>query len=90
MTGDWVFGAIAVLTLLHGIALLYAYRRGVAAGGNGAVDTDSYVTENGVDCPNCGERNEHDYRFCRRCVSELPAAMSFFRDSSPSKSRRTL
>jgi len=38
MTGNWVFGAIAVLTLLHGIVLLYAYRRGQVPGSDGEAD----------------------------------------------------
>jgi hypothetical protein len=90
MTGDWVFGAIAALTLLHGLALLYVYRRGTAASGAGAVDAEAYVSEDGIECPNCGEHNERGYQFCRQCVSELPARMSFLGESSAPATRRTL
>lgn len=90
MTGDWVFGVIAVLTLLHGTALLYAYRRGSATDGPRGVDAEEYVTDTGVECPNCGERNGKDYRYCRHCVSELPARESFLNRSSTPESRRTL
>jgi len=88
MTGDWVFGAIAALTLIHGLALLYVYRRGTAAGGT--ADAESYVLADGVECPGCGEHNEEGYRFCRQCVSELPAGMSFRGTSSGPETRRTL
>lgn len=88
MTGDWVFGAIAILTLLHGIVLLYAYRRGQVTDGD--AETCATDTDTAVECPSCGERNERGYRFCRRCVSELPASVSFLNESSAPASRRTL
>jgi ribosomal protein L40E len=89
MTGDWVFGAIAVLALLHGMTLLYAYRRGTARGA-ATPDAESYVRDDGVECPSCGADNGTGYRFCRRCVSELPGSVSFLGDSSAPASRRTL
>jgi hypothetical protein len=90
MIVDWVFGAVAVLTLLHGSTLLYAYRRGAVAGGHRVTNTTLSVTDDSVECPNCGEHNERGYRFCRHCVSELPAATSFFGPPSAPASRRTL
>lgn len=90
MTGDWVFGAIAVLTLLHGVVLLYAYRRGQPADFNGGADAETCANDADVECPSCGELNERGYQFCRRCVSELPAPMSYMNESSALASRRTL
>lgn len=90
MTGSWVYGAVALLTVLHGMALLYAYRNGRRAVRTGATaDADRYVTEEGVECPDCGTLNETEYRFCRRCVSELPGHVSFTDDSSAPWGRRT-
>ena len=89
MSGQWVYGAIVVLTLLHGIALLYAYRRGSALTQTGD-DAEKYVTEDGVTCPSCGEDNDDGYRYCRQCVSELPAGGSFLEQSSSPQGRRTL
>ena len=87
MPGDWVYGAIAVLALLHGLVLLSAYRNGAAAR---ADDPEQYYTGDGVECPDCGERNERDYRFCRRCVSELPGSPASLGTSSAPQGRRTL
>lgn len=89
MPGDWVYGAIAVLTLLHGIVLLYAYRRGKADGTRDARAEES-DTDAGVECRSCGEHNEEGYRYCRQCVSELPAGTSFLSGPSTPETRRTL
>jgi hypothetical protein len=87
-TGYWVFGAIAVLVLLHGIVLLYAYRRGQVPEGDSRADARTDATS--VECLSCGALNERDYRFCRRCVCELPGPASFTTGSSALASRRTL
>ncbi|MDY6780532.1 MAG: hypothetical protein SV760_08330 [Halobacteria archaeon] len=43
---------------------------------NSGVDTDpsglNEPAEEHVRCSDCGAVNETEYRFCRRCVSELP------------------
>jgi len=99
MTGDWVYGAIFVLSVLHLLALAYAYRNRPAAGesgdspGRGASGGDGATGHRhggDVECPECGAVNARGYRFCRRCVAELPGWMSFLGESSPAESRRTL
>lgn len=86
MTGTWVYGAIVALLVLHVIALRYAYRNGKRAASAGR-DLDEYVSEAGVECPNCGEVNEVGYRYCRSCVDELPGSVSFL-DAGPARRRR--
>lgn len=88
MTGDWVFAGITVLVLLHGMALLYAYRRARTSGG-AAVDDEASVTEDGVECPSCGAHNETGFRYCRQCVSELPGQPSLLDRAPMSRGRRT-
>lgn len=87
MSWHWVYGSIAVLTLLHGVALLYAYRNASAAVGT---DGEQAPRGEGVECPSCGEHNETGYRYCRQCVSELPSRMSFLDDSTTPEERRTM
>mgnify|MGYP000117195005 CR=1 FL=1 len=104
MTGKWVYGAILVLSVLHLLALAYAYRNRPDAGGDeregrdaagrGATGVDGETTDHAhgedVECPECGAVNGRDYRFCRRCVAELPGEMSVLEQSSRATSRRTL
>lgn len=78
MTGGWIFGAIIGLLLVHLVALRYAYENSKqAVGAPIQSDPDEYVTDEGVECPYCGEVNEMGYRYCRRCVTELPVSTSF-------------
>lgn len=99
MTGEWVYGAIVALSVLHLLALAYAYRNqsdasGVkppdrsasAADGKGAEHTH----DEDVECPECGAVNARSYRFCRRCVTELPGRVSVLEQSTWSEGRRTL
>lgn len=39
-------------------------------------DSEEVIDANTVACPDCGNRNNRGYRFCRQCVSELPGATS--------------
>lgn len=58
---------VAALFTAHVLTLLYLLRSrrrsGAGHGGDAAV----------CRCGNCGERNDPGYRFCRNCVTELPA-----------------
>lgn len=100
MPGEWVYGAILVLSVLHLLALAYAYRNHPGAGESGespnrnamAVSedaTDRVHTED-VECPECGAVNARGYRFCRHCVGELPGEVSVLEQSSRAESRRML
>lgn len=86
MAWNWVYTAVAVLTVLHGVAVLSAYRNGRDAEAAGHEDR---VTD-GVMCPDCGAHNETHYRLCRQCVSELPVETSVLDGESMPRSRRTL
>jgi predicted amidophosphoribosyltransferase len=58
-----------------------------------AAETDAageYVTEEDVECPNCGEENERGYRYCRQCVSELPGQVSLVDGSLAPRGRCAL
>lgn len=83
--------ALFVVQLLVFLAVARYGRRAVAVDGGTAVeDSESYIEEDAVECPHCGEVNEHGYRFCRRCVSELPGPASFESASGRPFSRGTL
>jgi len=43
-----------------------------------------------VQCRECGATNETEYRYCRACVSELPAGVSLTTTGSDGESRRTI
>lgn len=90
MPGEWVFGAITVLVLLHGMTLLYAFRRWTDAGAQEVFDGEASVTEDGVECPSCGTDNGTGFRYCRNCVSELPGQRSLLDRASSSRSRRPI
>lgn len=76
-----LYGSIILVTVhLILVALLSLYRSGsseraeTTAGPEpaGAVDRDAET----VTCPNCGADNELGYRYCARCIDELPGAVT--------------
>lgn len=80
----WLHAALLALGLLHvlGVASWHAARGEARADGE---DGDAAVTAAGGDsgtaagaervtCPQCGASNEQGYRFCRRCVGEIPGS----------------
>lgn len=88
MPGEWIYAAIIGLVVIHLVALRYAYRQGRdARDATAESDPDEFMTDHGVECPQCNALNDSGYRYCRRCVSELPSSMSFF-DSRVSSQRR--
>lgn len=77
MYEGWVLWSLAFVTVVHGLVLLYAYRhREELQGFDATTDPEAYRHEDGIECPDCGVRNEPGYRFCRDCVAELPGAGS--------------
>lgn len=40
-------------------------------------------TDDGIRCPDCGAENGVQYRFCRRCIAELPGTYHSGGSSAP-------
>jgi hypothetical protein len=84
---------VVVFTLLDLVAVAYALSMRRSPEASPSDDSHSPTdTESGghagptetVECPSCGTENEADYRYCRRCVTELPGHAGFERQISPS------
>lgn len=90
MAQPWVYGAIVLLVVLHGAALLYAYRTGQRQIGQPNTESAGKdVTGEGIECPDCGALNERGYRYCRQCVGELPVAARVLDEESAPRERET-
>jgi len=102
MPADWVFAAIAALLLVHVIVVATAIRYGGGhpprqvthqphseSRSEASADTEAsgHHADGTVTCPDCGEPNEAEYRYCRQCVSELPTGVSFVTTRSHGRSR---
>lgn len=87
MTPRWLFAAIGLLVALHLAVLVYA-----VVGSSPARQEGSKVepAASQLQCRNCGEANQPEYRYCRQCVAELPKQMQTLTDSAGPQSRRTL
>lgn len=79
LTSPWdlalVRGGFVLNAVLPYATYLYA-RQSTPAAATGAAtaDGDAGASDDGVvECRHCGAGNEPGYRFCRACVSELPA-----------------
>lgn len=69
-----------VLLFVVGTQLLtvaYAFRRGQSPESDAAATAAVGPSEgaDGVLCPDCGARNEPEYRYCGHCVSALPGSV---------------
>lgn len=78
MPGEpWFYAAIGVVTGAHLLALAYVALARDGTPWSRPADRDG--DGSGPDtcaCPDCGAENDPEYRFCRRCVGELPRASS--------------
>jgi hypothetical protein len=92
MFGEWLYPAVAVVTVVHLAMLVYAYRnrKRLRGGARDAVGEQGGDADGRVACPTCGVDNEAGYRYCRACVTELPGAVSFRGEGGPPDRRRTL
>ena len=72
---EWVYVAIAGLLGAHLVTLLYAYRSEDSGTtlDSGSTEVPEQVEEGVCRCPECGAKNDSAYRFCKECVTELPA-----------------
>lgn len=76
MTSEWLYPAIGFLLGLHLAIMYYSLRRRQQQESTAPnAQADSEAGENGVVCPSCGESNDPTFRYCRTCVTELPAAV---------------
>lgn len=88
----WVFGAFALMALLHlGLVLYWRQRSASTSGERPHQRTGDHASsatvgddEPTVWCPDCGEANRPDYHYCRRCVSELGGGQRSAPESSDS------
>lgn len=84
MIGEsWVVAAMLALVGLQVLTLVAAYWRGEGpfSPAETGADIPEPTSDGALRCPDCGAENDIEYRFCRRCVSELPG--SFQRGGSP-------
>ncbi len=86
MSEHWVYAAIGLLLVLHVVVLVRAYRKA----GEGSRQREEYRTPHGIECPNCGSANGEEYRYCRRCVTELPGQLSLLDQQTQPQERRTM
>lgn len=89
MIQGWVIGALIAMSLVHVLLLGVALSRG---GFEDVFETDpeSYMTEDGLECPTCGTVNRPEYRYCRECVSSLPGSVATGQAAEQPSGRRTL
>jgi hypothetical protein len=88
MPPGWLTAALLVGTVAHVVVLLVVLR----ARGRGptGVDPAVYQRDAGLECAGCGTLNDGGYRFCKRCVCELPSARTDGGGTTSADSRRTL
>ncbi len=88
MPPGWLTAALVVGTIAHVVVLLVVLRR--RGLGRGSVDPAVYQHEAGLECAGCGTLNDAGYRFCRRCICELPSASAGGGEGASADGRRTL
>lgn len=68
----WMYGLLVAVAGVHlfvvVVASYYRWER-VADGAEPAAEGEA------VSCASCGTDNDPEYRFCRRCVTELPGSI---------------
>lgn len=88
MIGEpWLYGSMVATTVLYLGVFLYARYRSSGDRAPAEADHGTVVEGTLVACPSCGVDNERGYRFCRRCVTELPGAVSDYGPSDLPRGR---
>jgi hypothetical protein len=91
-TGPWLYALLIVVVGAQLLTVAYVSRR-MRFHENDASQTASAGRSAGSDevvCPDCGAENEPGYRYCGRCVSELPGTAAVDRRPAPSIGGRSL
>lgn len=84
MNGEvWIYGSILALIALQVLTLAVAYWRGEGPFDSSESIDPETVEDGAVRCNYCGVENAVEYRFCRRCVTELPGAFHPGRSPAP-------
>jgi hypothetical protein len=78
MTGEWMLLSLGILVIAQVCLLTYARYRASAGDGQ----SQEWVAEEPVECPECGIENQPEYKNCRQCVGGLPTRVSFARTTS--------
>lgn len=85
MTGSAaLLGPLVALLLANCLAAALALWLGVRRRNRDSAAASAAPGER-VACPECGAANNPGYRFCRRCVSELPGPAPYAPDRGPSR-----
>ena len=71
MEAAWLYVALFALVAVQ---LVVIYLNLAAQRDRNAGDDAVDASADAVTCPDCGTENEREYRFCRRCVGELPGS----------------
>ena len=91
MTTTLLLVGIGVLVLVHIGLLAYAFVRasGRTRGVRSSGGHKKAHTRDDIECPDCSTPNSPEYRYCRRCVTELPTGVSFTRNAGGERTRGT-
>lgn len=77
MIGEsWLLSAMLALIGLQVLTLAIAYWRGEGPFATADRDQEAMTSSGAVQCPDCGAENGPEFRYCRRCVTDLPGAIS--------------
>lgn len=70
----WLYALYILIGGVHAVTVLYAYwaKLGSVDGVEPVDSTERAVQSTELNCPECGATNEHRYKYCASCVSELP------------------
>ena len=73
----WLYTVLAIIGGFHLLIVLYMWSRlSFAEDQASRARSDRSADSTEVTCPECGTTNERAYRFCGKCVAELPGGVN--------------